>query len=310
MTPHRGWGVAQALVCLLLLGTMPIIAESRPQGFEPLSFAVFLSAWQFAASIPLFIAEAGRARGRAAATRRPRRTSARTLLVAASTGAMFGAATYLYVLAIGKIGAVNAAIAIQAYPVIAMICEFVILRRRKSPEEIMLTGVLLAALFYLSTQGSWRMEAISIWFLAALGVPFFWSVAHIVIKEEFARSSITPIQVTFFRLGVSTVFLAVILAVVDPTAFLRDARLLEFQAFALLMGAVYYVEILVWFYAVRHIDVSLASSVTTPWPAVTMVLAVIFLDASLAAYQLGAFAVIAASLYALLLVGARKARAA
>ena len=45
----------------------------------------------------------------------------------------------------------------------------------------------------------------------------------------------------------------------------------------MILGLVYYLELIFWFYAVRHIDVSVASSITVPWPALTMVLAVLVL---------------------------------
>jgi drug/metabolite transporter (DMT)-like permease len=56
----------------------------------------------------------------------------------------------------------------------------------------------------------------------------------------------------------------------------------------------------------RHIDVSLASSVTVPAPAVTMLLAVLFLRGEVAAYQVAAMAVIAVGMYGLLLAGRRR----
>lgn len=72
------------------------------------------------------------------------------------------------------------------------------------------------------------------------------------------------------------------------------------------MGLVYYLELIVWFYAVRHIDVSLASSITTPWPALTMVLAVIFLGDRIQTHQIIGFLVVAGAIYGLLVTSLRK----
>lgn len=58
----------------------------------------------------------------------------------------------------------------------------------------------------------------------------------------------------------------------------------------------------------RHIDVSLASSITVPWPALTMVLAVIFLGDRIETYQLGAFIITAIVIYGLIAAGLRKDR--
>jgi len=59
---------------------------------------------------------------------------------------------------------------------------------------------------------------------------------------------------------------------------------------------------------VRHIDISLASSITTPWPALTMVLAVIFLGDRVETYQIGAFIVAGLCIYGLTFLGTRGKR--
>ncbi len=73
------------------------------------------------------------------------------------------------------------------------------------------------------------------------------------------------------------------------------------------MGLVYFLELIVWFYAVRHIDVSLASSITTPWPALTMMLAVPFLGDAIETYQIVTLLIVVACIYGLTLAGIRKA---
>ncbi|MQX37033.1 DMT family transporter [Roseospira navarrensis] len=301
-------GVGLALVCLVVLGVMPVIAASRPADFGALGFAVFLTVWQAVVALPLFLRELrGPDRGIFAAglDRRERR---RLIGVGLLTGTMFGASTYLYVLGVEKAGAVSAAIAIQAYPLFAMLWEALFLKRTKTPLELALTGVLMVGLYYLGTGGTWRIGGFSPWFLVALGVPFLWSVAHVIIKEELGRTPITPVQVTFFRVTVSTAVLVAVALAVDPGALVAGLCRWDVQAWALLMGAVYTLELIVWFHAVRSIDVSLASSITTPWPAVTMVLAVVVLGESVAAHEIVAFLIVAASLYGLIGAGLRAAR--
>jgi len=56
------------------------------------------------------------------------------------------------------------------------------------------------------------------------------------------------------------------------------------------------------------IDVSLASSITTPWPALTMVLSAVFLGDRVEPYQIAAFILIAACIYGLMIAGLRKSR--
>ncbi len=58
----------------------------------------------------------------------------------------------------------------------------------------------------------------------------------------------------------------------------------------------------------RHIDVSLASSIATPWPALTMVLAVVFLGDRIALHQIAAFGVVVFSIYGLIAAGIARHR--
>jgi len=305
-SPSAGKGIALSLLSLTLLGVMPIIANLRPTALDALSFALALSVWQVVFALPVFAMEYGRGvRGifGAELTVRARR---RVGLVALFTGALFGLSTYLYVLGVEQAGATNAAIAIQAYPLFAILWESLFLKRRKTPVELALTAILLAALYYLGTGGTFRMSGLSPWFLVSLGVPFLWSIAHVIIKEELSHTPVTPAQVTFFRVSISAAFLAAVVILIFP-AGLSAAGAAIWQPMSALMGLVYFLELIVWFYAVRHIDVSLASSITTPWPALTMVLAVPFLGDAIASYQVLALAVVVACIYGLTLASLRKA---
>ncbi|MEO1193861.1 MAG: DMT family transporter [Pseudomonadota bacterium] len=229
-------------------------------------------------------------------------------LVALFTGMLFGLSTYLFVLGVEKAGAAKAAIAIQAYPLFAILWESLFLKRRKTPVELLLTGLLIATLYYLGTGGTFLLSGLSTWFLLCLGVPLLWSIAHVIIKEELGKTPITPAQVTFFRVAISTLFLLAVLAV-EGSAALSAGILAVPQVLSALMGLVYFLELIVWFYAVRHIDVSFASSITTPWPAITMVLAVPLLGDRIETYQVLALLVVIACIYGLTLAGLRKTRA-
>ncbi|WP_155324728.1 hypothetical protein [Desulfosarcina ovata] len=125
------------------------------------------------------------------------RERGRVAAVAVVTGIMFGLATWCYVLSMGKAGAVSASIAIQTYPLFAILVEMVLIRQGKSFLQLALTLGLVLDLYYLGTGGTWRLAGISVWFLAALGVPLLWSIAHVLIREELTTTPITPAKVTF-----------------------------------------------------------------------------------------------------------------
>jgi drug/metabolite transporter (DMT)-like permease len=99
------------------------------------------------------------------------------------------------------------------------------------------------------------------------------------------------------------------MVVSGPESILIDFGNVDFQQFALLMGAVYYLELVFWFYAVRHIDISVASSIAVPAPALTMVFAILFLNEDVETYQIVALFCVIASVYGLIFSGNRKHRA-
>ncbi len=300
-------GITLSLVSLVLLGVMPIISNSRPMEISALNFALYLSIWQLIFSIPVLLIELKSANRGIFDANLSARLKKRTVSIILVTGAMFGVSTFAYVLSMEKAGTVSAAIAIQAYPLFAILWETVFLKRRKNKEELFFTFLLIVGLYYLGTSGTWKIEGLSYWFIFALSVPFIWSVAHVIIKEVLDKTPITPAQVTFFRVSISVIIIFAISVWVNglnQVLSLIDDPV--FQMFAALMGFVYYLELINWFYAVKHVDVSVASSITTPWPVVTMFLAIIFLNESVKNYQIITMAVVFISVYGILLAGKRK----
>lgn len=299
-------GIILAFLCLVILGAMPILSNARPSGFDGLTFAIWLTFWQLLAALPLFLVEwvSARRAETVPATRHPHWL--RTSLIALATGAMFGLSTYMYVVAADKAGAVSMIIALQAYPLFAILWEALFLGKRKTPAELGCTGVILVALIYLTTGGTMRISGISWWSAFALGIPLLWSVAHILLRQILVTMPITPNQVTVSRLVISGAFLLLLQgALGEPGALGAALGDLAFQQAALVMGVAYYLELILWFHAMRHIDVSLGSSLTVPAPAVTMLISILVLGEAVRLYQVLAMCVIALGIYGLLLAGKR-----
>ncbi|MCB2079500.1 MAG: DMT family transporter [Novosphingobium sp.] len=309
MSASPGRGIFYAFLCLIILGVMPILADSRPAGSDGLAFSIWLTFWQFIASLPLFLIELVHRRAPKQATRSWRNRG--TIAVALLTGAIFGLSTYMYVVAARMAGPVSMVIALQAYPLFAIVLEAVLLGKRKSTLELAFTALLLAALYYLTTEGSFRINDISWWTAYALGIPLLWAIAHILLRRVLAGTDVTPNQVTVSRLVISGAFLLALNALLGKSGTLA-AGLLDpgFQRAAILLGVAYYLELVIWFYAIRHIDVSVASSVTVPTPVITMLIAIVILGGSVQTYQIAAMIVIVAALYGLLLAGRRTSNTA
>ncbi len=304
-------GVALALLCLFILGAMPVLANARPAGSDGLAFAVWLTFWQLLASLPLFLIELKGKRRQRNADDAPRTGMWGAGTIALATGAMFGLSTYMYVIAAAKARPVSMVIALQAYPLFAILWEALFLGRRKSPAELFFTAVMIAALVYLTTGGTFRIADVSWWSAFALGIPLLWSIAHILLRQMLVTTPVTPNQITVSRLIISGATLLLLHLVFGKSGALVDGFAdAAFQKAAFIMGLAYYLELILWFHAMRHIDVSVASSVTVPAPAVTMLIAVTVLGQAVQGYQIVAMAVIALSMYGLLLAGKRSTPAA
>lgn len=300
-------GIILSFLSLILLGLMPVISNSRPQELGALNFALYLSIWQLVCSLPLLFIELKSANRGIFNAELPNELKKKTISIILVTGVIFGISTFVYVLSVEKAGTVSAAIAIHAYPLFAILWESTFLKRKKSKGELFFTFLLVVGLYYLGTGGTWKIEGLSIWFIFALGIPFLWSVAHVIVKEVLDKTPITPGQVTFFRVLISSIILFSISIIVDdPNTIFTGMGNFDFQMYALLMGIVYYLELIIWFYAVKHVDVSVASSITTPAPVVTMVLAFIFLNESIANHQIVTMIFVFVSIYGILYAGKRK----
>jgi drug/metabolite transporter (DMT)-like permease len=302
--PNKQKGIILSFVSLLLLGTLPIISNSRPQTLNALNFSFYLSIWQLVCSIPLFFIESNKGIMNEEVPKNLRSQTIRIMLI---TGVIFSISTLLYVISFEKAGTVSAAIAMQAYPLFSILLESVFLKRKKNSGELFFTFLLIGGIYFLGTEGTWIIEGFSPWFLLALVVPVLWSIAHVTIKNTLDRSPITPNQVTFIRVLVSSSILFIIASSVNGvTSVINGFLSVEFQIFAVMMGFVYYLELVNWFYAVKHVDVSVASSITTPTPVLTMILAIIFLNESIEIYQLLAMGIVILSLYGIIYFGRKK----
>lgn len=300
-------GILLSFTCLFLLGMLPVISNGRPPSLNALNFAFYLSFWQLVCSLPLLFNEYRKNTHGIFTKQLPARLRNRTINIILLTGLIFGLSTYLYVLSIEKAGTVSAIIAIQAYPLFAILWESIFFNKKKSRFELFFTFLLIAGLYYLGTQGSWKIEGLSVWFILALTVPFLWSIAHVIIKNTLDTTPITPFQVTFFRVFISTIFLFIAsISMNGIDNVINGMNDINFQISAFCMGSVYYLELISWFYAVKHIDVSLACSITTPTPLITMLLAVLFLQETIQSFQVTSLLVVIISLYGILYLAKNK----
>lgn len=302
--PMRIKGIVLSIISLLLLAVLPIITNSRPEDLNALSYSFYLSFWELICSLPLFFIELRHKELGIFQKNIDLNIKKKTYVVMGITGVIFSISTFIYILAFETAGTVSAAIAIQIYPLFSILWEFLLYKKKKSWKELTFTIIIVIGIYYLGTAGTWLISGFSPWFGLALIVPFLWAIAHVIIKNTLDISPITPNQVTFFRVCISSVLLFGICSTVfGAESVLMGFENMEYLLFGFLMGAVYYLELVNWFYALKHVDVSLASTITTPTPVVTMILAIFLLGDQIYPYQVIAMIIVFISLYGLLWAG-------
>ena len=205
--PNRMTGILLSFISLFLLGILPIISNSRPSALDALSFAFYLSLWELICSLPFFFLELRKKDSGIFQSTLDLKIKKKTLMVIGFTSIIFSASTFLYVLAFETAGTVSAAIAIQTYPLFSILMEFLLFKKMKKVTEFLFTVIMLIGIYYLGTEGTWLINGFSPWFALALIVPFLWSIAHVIIKNTLDTSPITPNQVTFLRVLVSSIIL-------------------------------------------------------------------------------------------------------
>jgi drug/metabolite transporter (DMT)-like permease len=299
--PNRNIGITLSFISLILLGILPIISNSRPISLNALDFAFYLSFWELICSLPLFIYEVTKIKNGIFQNTINIKIRKRTFIIMGFTGLIFSISTFFYVLSFETAGTVSAAIAIQTYPLFSICMEFILFKKKKHVGELFFTLIMIIGIYYLGTQGTWLIVGFSPWFALALIVPFLWSLAHVIIKHTLETSPITPNQVTFFRVLISSFLLFLFSSLINsPINLLEGILNLEFQLYGFIMGLVYYLELVNWFYAVKHIDVSVASTITTSSPIITMIFALVILNEPVELYQIFAMVIVFVGLYGLL----------
>src|SRR3569833_2089094 len=92
--PAVAKGSGLSLMCLALMGVMPIVSNLRPAEIGALPFAYALSVWQSVLPLPLFLMELrGGTRGVFELDLPPRKRW-RMIAVGVMTGGLFGLSTY------------------------------------------------------------------------------------------------------------------------------------------------------------------------------------------------------------------------
>ncbi len=286
-------GLIFALVVLIGNGIHPIINNLRPEEFSSTIFVLQMSMWEFLCAFIVLLFQNSRNKKKKLISAFNKNSNQicyskknlifRMLII----GLIFAIATYGYVEGLKLAGSISGSIALKISPIYAIIIGFLFLGEKINVKQILITFFMLFGIYYLGTNGTFQMDQFSIGFAILLIVPFLWTIAHALTKSLLENNILVPNQVIFIRTGIiSLSFLIINLILIGWKELLLSFFNINFLFFSFLMGFTYFFMHFSWYSSITSIDLSYASALVTPSPAVTTLLAVLLKQEDLHYYQI------------------------
>jgi len=285
-------GLIFALIVLIGNGLHPIINNLRPGEFSSTIFVLQMSIWEFlCALIVLIIQKRNKKVNSESVNSKKSRQKCfskkniifRMLIV----GFLFSIATYGYVEGLKEAGSISGSIALKISPIYAIIIGFLFLGEKLNIKPILITLFMLLGIYYLGTNGTFLLDQFSIGFAILLVVPLLWTIAHALTKPLLENKILIPNQVIFIRTGIiSLSFLIINLFIYDWNELLLSFINPSFLLFSFLMGFTYFFMHFSWYSSIIIIDLSYASALVTPSPAITTLIAFLLKMEDFHTYQL------------------------
>jgi drug/metabolite transporter (DMT)-like permease len=303
-------GLIFALIVLIGNGIHPIINNLRPEEFSSTIFVLQMSIWEFLCSFIVFLIQKIKKRKNLKSVVETRSVSGqicyskkhlffRMLII----GLIFAIATYGYVEGLKLAGSISGSIALKISPIYAIIIGFLFLREKINFKQILITFFMLFGIYYLGTNGTFLIDQFSIGFAILLVVPLLWIIAHALTKQLLENKILVPNQVIFIRTGIiSLSFLIINLIVIGGNELLLSFINPSFLLFSFLMGFTYFFMHFSWYSSITSIDLSYASALVTPSPAITTLLVFLLKMEEFHYYQLIGMIWAFVGLYALILI--------
>jgi len=269
-------GLIFALIVLIGNGIHPIINNLRPEEFSSTIFVMQMSIMEFICSFIVLIIQNIKKKKNLKSTEAKivsgqiclskKHLFFRMLII----GLIFAIATYGYVEGLKLAGSISGSIALKISPIYAIIIGFLFLGEKINLKQILITFFMLFGIYYLGTNGTFQMDQFSIGFAILLFVPFLWTIAHALTKQLLENKIFDPNQVIFIRTGIISIsFLIINLIVIGWNELLLSFINPNFLFFSFLMGFTYFFMHYSWYSSITSIDLSYASALVTPSPAIT-----------------------------------------
>lgn len=259
------FGTLLAAAGAFLYGLEPVVIKANPS--NPLSFAAFSALFASLILWILLTADSGWVEIR------EKPSHLKKAFLMGFFGTALAYISYSYGARLST--AINASLITRSEVLFSFLLSWMFLRERITRRLVFYALIILAGLGLVITQG--RAIEPHLGDLLLLLVPLFWQSGHVIAK----RLPYSPITIATLR---NTFGFLILL----PFALLTG---MEFSRLALAEGAIIALGQVIWYKSIKLINLSKATAIITPAPAVAIALGII-LGESFTAYHAAGFVLI------------------
>jgi drug/metabolite transporter (DMT)-like permease len=284
--PNFKIGVIAAIVTVIAISTQPIISDTRPGALYPVIYAFATVLFENILIFPLALKHTLSQKKTYPGSLRStfKKYWWRFLVV----GTVFAIAQIMFFYGFdesGEAGAISGSIAMKSSIIFTIIIGWIFLKEKASIIQMIFTAVILIALVYTLTLGTFKIEKVNIGTLILFLMPILWTIGHTVTKPLLQKELVKPSQIIFIRTLISMILLFFYFLILHPIGDL----LLFFDwtnlLFMFLIGLSYVIGHYGWYSSIKNIDLGLSSAIQAPQPILTTFLAWLILGDTIEFYH-------------------------
>lgn len=286
-------GILFGIICVILVGLEPIIANSRPSELDAFIFAAMTVIIEAILFFPIMLVERKKIKSKHELNVISTEEMESLLygyknnrLLLLYIGITFGIAQILFFIAYTLSGAINGSLSQKTTIIWALLFGFLINHEKITKTQIFFSGLLLVGLIIAVTQGSFDLLELNLGVILMLITTMVWMLAHAFTKPVFDRKESTPIQMVFIRNAIGGIILISIYFLIFPIKnielFLKPINILFF----ILMGIDYGISLYCWYKVLTYLGTSKGTAMVSGTPLITIVFAVILLGESFTIFHL------------------------